>query len=343
MHWLKGRKEKLRVLILLGFIFVLTACTPDFIHKHPGEAAARVGSVSRVVKSAVPIHSAELSLGGETAVLCAVWNDADSIFQFQPFFGDAKRQQPRQTIGPTLTPYGGARAEEYSIEKPEERNLQAGSSPSRSVPEPRKTVITAVLAPHEGNQRQFLPFRNDPPLTRFCAVQVQEGMRPGRGSGFQDIACLPVRKVYSAERSMDRYWIMRSTSPAALFPIGALFQFASVRYFQVSIPARSVPEMVKSLPAGEDFVIVWRTGSDLTYGPHSNVPSATFGTSPGAATIAAQSGDNSPTREVNESKMMPVEHQNSIGDLVISWFNDLTLWLVIYGIRAPPLLGGQIS
>ena len=136
---------------------------------------------------------------------------------------------------------------------------------------------------------------------------------------------------------------MRSTSPVALFPSGLHFQFASVRYFQVSIPARSVPEMVKSLPAGEDFVIFWRTGSDQAYGPHSNVPSATFGTSPGAATIAAQSGDNSPTREVNALTMIPVEHQNSIGDLVISWFKDLTLWQVISGIRAPPLLGGQIS
>ena len=106
----------------------------------------------------------------------------NSIFQLQPFFGDAKRQQPRQTIDPTLTPYRGARAKEYSIEKPEEGNLQAGSSPGRSVPEPRKTVITAGLAPREGDQRRFLPFRNDPPLTRFCAVQVQEGRNRAEAS-----------------------------------------------------------------------------------------------------------------------------------------------------------------
>jgi len=328
----------LRVLVLLGSILVLTACTPGFIHNHPGEAAARVGYVSTPVNSSIPIDLLAFSKAGEAKTIPMVGKKADSILQLVQPFADLEHQQPRQMIDLSLTPYGGARAEEYLIEKPEEWKFPTSKSPSRSIPELRKNVTPDMLALREGNQWRLLPFRNNPALTRFCSVSAQMGMRRGGGISFQDLASVTVRKIYSTDRSKDRYLIMRLIPPVELFPVGTLSHFPGEQYFQISVPARSVPETVKSLPPGEDFVIVWGTGTNQAYCPHSTAPAATFGTSPGTASIVAQNGDNSTTREANAPDIIPFERQGSTKDLVFSWLEASSLCMVIYGSRAPPFL-----
>jgi len=101
--------------------------------------------------------------------------------------------------------------------------------------------------------------------------------------------------------------------------------------------------VLRALPFGEDFVILWGTKIFLGGPFQAGVPETNFAVSPMAASLAAQTGDSSLTREGHESNIPPFPHPVSMGELPFSGWEKYALGMVICGCRAPPWIRIQIS
>jgi uncharacterized protein DUF4185 len=143
---------------------------------------------------------------------------------------------------------------------------------------------------------------------------------------------------HSADRSTDRSVLTKFTPPAKFQPLRTVSQLPAGRFVKMSLHAE--PGTIPGLPPGGPFVIVWGTGAYRQSDAYLSVVSAAeFETGKGTRYFSGLNATGAPAWSETESDAKPIVSNGTMGDLSVTWCNDLSLWLMTYDSRPPAARG----
>jgi hypothetical protein len=144
-----------------------------------------------------------------------------------------------------------------------------------------------------------------------CRIAAGTAERFDRGGSFGEWSILTFRRLESPDPSRVRY-LFDKHSPAGLrLPPGTLSRFPSIEL--LSIPGRLIVPILRTLPIGEDYVILWDNGVRLGDPLQAHGPEETFAMSPAAASLNVQKRVTSPVREKYLSNSLSLVHTAWMG------------------------------
>jgi hypothetical protein len=124
-------------------------------------------------------------------------------------------------------------------------------------------------------------------------------------------------------------------TPAGFTPLGApISRLPNGRFLKLSMHAQ--PGQIAGLPPGGPFVLMWGTGAYRQSDAYLSLrPVASFESGAGTLYYHGLDASGSPIWKSNESAAVPVVKNGTMGDLSVTWCNDLGLWLMTYDSRPP--------
>jgi len=169
-----------------------------------------------------------------------------------------------------------------------------------------------------------------PPGVSMAAFEV-----PVSGIDLSGAVYVVVRTNHTQKKhdwSTDRTLLTRYTPPSDFRPI----RVVSERFETMSIHAQPAPDPMPGLPAGGPYVLAWATAtyrkSDLFL---FVVPAAHFEDGVGTVYFAGTSPAGVPTWSPRESDAAPVVADGTMGDVSVTWCEDLSAWLMTYDHHKP--------
>jgi hypothetical protein len=127
-------------------------------------------------------------------------------------------------------------------------------------------------------------------------------------------------------------------TPTGFQPLRTISQRPEGKFLKMSMHTQ--PGAIAGLPDGGPFVITWGTGyyrhSDLYL---SIVPASQFESGRGVRYYAGLDTHGAPRWESLESAATPIITNGTLGDVSVSWCEELKLWLMTYDSRAPAQAG----
>jgi hypothetical protein len=195
-------------------------------------------------------------------------------------------------------------------------------------------ATTDATAPEQGVRLDFLMAGRDyltiqPPGISMGAFEV-----PVAGISIAGQMYVAVSTNHSPDRSTDRSVLTRFTLPATFQPLRTISQLPAGHFVKLSLHAQPGP--IVGMPTGGPFVLVWGTGAYRQSDAYlSVVPMAQFETGKGTMYFSGVDAAGAPSWSANESEAKPIVQNGTLGDLSVTWCNDLGLWLMTYDRRAP--------
>jgi len=127
-------------------------------------------------------------------------------------------------------------------------------------------------------------------------------------------------------------------TPTGFQPLRTISQRPEGKFLKMSMHTQ--PGAIAGLPDGGPFVITWGTGyyrhSDLYL---SIVPASQFESGRGVRYYAGLDTHGAPRWESLESAATPIITNGTLGNVSVSWCEELKLWLMTYDSRAPAQAG----
>jgi hypothetical protein len=143
---------------------------------------------------------------------------------------------------------------------------------------------------------------------------------------------------HSADRTTDRSVLTRFSPPSTFQPVRTISQLPAGRFVKMSLHAEPAP--ISGLPTGGPFILVWGTGQYRKSDAYlSVVPVGQFETGRGTRYWTGLDAAGSPVWSEREADAMPIVRNGTMGDLSVTWCQDLGLWLMTYDSRAPAAQG----
>jgi len=157
---------------------------------------------------------------------------------------------------------------------------------------------------------------------------------PVAGIGLGGQMYVVVSTNYSADRPTDRSVLTKFTLPKTFQPLRTISQLPAGRFVKMSMHAQPDSGPMAGLPPGGPHVLVWGTGvyrkSDAYL---SIVPAANFETGNGTRYFAGRDASGAPVWSARESDATAIVTDGTLGDLSVTWCQDLRVWLMTYDSR----------
>jgi Domain of unknown function (DUF4185) len=100
------------------------------------------------------------------------------------------------------------------------------------------------------------------------------------------------------------------------------------------------PGAITGLPDGAPFVLIWGTGQYRHSDAYLSIqPASKFESAQGVMYYAGLGTNGSPRWEPREGAATPIITNGTIGDVSVSWCQELKLWLMTYDSRGPAPAG----
>jgi hypothetical protein len=193
---------------------------------------------------------------------------------------------------------------------------------------------TDATAPESGVRLDFLTSGGDYLTIQPPGISMGPFEVPVAGISLGGQAYIAVSTNHSEDRSTDRSVLMKFTPPATFQPLRTISQLPDGHFVKMSL--HTEPGPIAGLPPGGPFVLVWGTGvyrkSDAYL---SVVPAAQFETGNGTRYFAGLDGSGAPTWSEKELDARPIVQNGTMGDLSVTWCNELGMWLMTYDSRDP--------
>ena len=266
-----------------------------------------------------------------------------STIKLEQLLGEEDKQRHQPTLSQTFTRYGIQGTDlGYSFEHQGRAYFLFGDTVGRLDRALDTIATTDALDPEQGVRLDFLTVGKDyltiqPPDISMGAFETPIG---GISLGGQ--VYVVVRTNHSEDWSTDRSVLTKFTLPSTFQPLRTISQSPAGRFLTMSLHAEPGP--IAGLPAGGPFVFVWGTAAYRKSNAYlSIVPANNFETGQGTRYFAGMTGVSTPMWSENESAAVPIVKNGTLGDLSVTWYKDLSLWLMTYDSREPAPRGIQFS
>jgi hypothetical protein len=275
-----------------------------------------------------------------------------STVKVQQLVGEEDKERRQPTLSRTFTRYGIEGTDlGYSFEHDGHAFFLFGDTAGRLGRALDTIATTDARDPERGVRLDFLtvqeasrpaphhPRRRLPGGVRYLTVEppgISMGAFevPVSGISLGGHAYVVVTTNHSADRSTDRSVLTRFAPPARFQPLRTISQQPAGHFVKMSLHAE--PAATAGLPPGGPFVLVWGTGAYR----HSDaylaaVPVSHFETGVGTRYFAGLNAAGEPSWGADESTAVPVVRNGTLGDLSVTWCEDLKLWLMTGDSRPP--------
>jgi Domain of unknown function (DUF4185) len=176
----------------------------------------------------------------------------------------------------------------------------------------------------------------EPPGISMGAFEV-----PTAGISLNDQMYVVVDTNHSENWQTDRAVLNRvgfPLTPGAFRPLRTISQRPDGKFLKMSIHTQ--PGAIPGLPDGAPFVLIWGTGQYRHSDAYLSIqPASQFETGQGVLYYAGLGTNGNPRWEPRESAAAPIVTNGTIGNVSVSWCQELKLWLMTYDSRAPALAG----
>ena len=260
-----------------------------------------------------------------------------STVKLEQLIGDLDKDLHQPTLSQTVKRYGIQGTDlGYSFEHSGRAYFLFGDTVG-SLDKALDTIATTdANNPDKGVRLDFLTvgknyLKIQPPGISTGAFEV-----PVSGISIGGQMYVVVSTDHSTDRSTDRSVLTKFTPPSTIQPLRTISQLPAGRFIKMSMHEEPGPASIAGLPPGGPFVIIWGTGvyrkSDAYL---SVVPEASFETGKGTLYFAGPDATGAPIWSEKESDAIPIVKNGTLGDLSVTWCEDLDLWLMTYDRRAP--------
>jgi Domain of unknown function (DUF4185) len=259
-----------------------------------------------------------------------------STVKLEQLLGDQDKERNQPTRSQTVTRYQIQGTDlGYSFDHQGHTYFLFGDTVGRLDRALDTIATTDVRDPEGGVRLDFLTAGRgeyltiQPPGIRMGAFEV-----PVSGISLGGQMYVVVSTNHSADSSTDRSVLTTFTPPATFTPLRTISQLPNGRFVKMSM--HTEPGPVAGLPPGGPYVIVWGTGAYRKSDAYlSLIPVARFESGQGTRYFAGVDAAGAPTWSGRESDAAPVVQNGTLGDLSVTWCQDLGLWLMTYDRRAP--------
>ena len=266
-----------------------------------------------------------------------------STIKLEQLVGQEDKERHQPTLSRTFTRYGIRGTDlGYSFEHDGRAYFLFGDTVGRLDRALDTIATTDARDPELGVRLDFLTVGSDyltiqPPGISMGAFEV-----PVSGISLGRQLYVVVSTYHSIDRTTDRSVLTKFTPPATFKPLRTISQLPAGRFIKMSMHAE--PEPMVGLPPGGPFILIWGTGvyrkSDAYL---SIVPVAHFETGEGTRYFEGLDAAGAPTWSDKESDARPIVENGTMGDLSVTWCQNLDLWLMTYDSRAPAAAGIEFS
>ncbi len=259
-----------------------------------------------------------------------------STVKLEQLLGDEDKERHQPTRSQTVTRYQIQGTDlGYSFDHEGLTYFLFGDTVGRLDRALDTVATTDVRDPEQGVRLDFLTTGRgeyltiQPPGIPMGAFEV-----PVSGISLGGQMYVVVSTNHSTDRSTDRSVLTRFVRPATFTPLRTISQLPNGRFVKMSMHIE--PGVVAGLPPGGPYVIVWGTGAYRTSDAYlSLIPVARFESGQGTRYFAGLDRAGAPTWSNVESDATPIVRNGTLGDLSVTWCQDLGLWLMTYDRRAP--------
>jgi hypothetical protein len=176
----------------------------------------------------------------------------------------------------------------------------------------------------------------EPPGVSMGAFEV-----PTAGISLNDQMYVVVDTNHSEDWQTDRSVLTRvgfPVTPGGFRPLRTISQRPDGKFLKMSIHTQ--PGGIPGLPDGAPLVLIWGTGQYRHSDAYLSIqPASQFETGQGVMYYAGLGTNGNPRWEPREGTATPVVTNGTIGDVSVSWCQELKLWLMTYDSRAPAPAG----
>ncbi len=258
-----------------------------------------------------------------------------STSKLEQLIGDEDKEKHRPTLSRTVTRYQLEGTDlGDSFEHQGRAYFLFGDTIGRLDRALDTIATTDARDPERGVRLDFLTVGSDyltiqPPGIRMGAFEV-----PVSGISIRDQMYVVVSTNHSDDRTTDRSVLTKFIPPANFKPLRTISQLPAGRFIKMSMHAEMEP--IAGMPPGRPFIIIWGTGAYR----HSNaylsvVPAANFETGEGTRYFAGLDTAGAPVWSDKETDAKPIVENGTLGDMSVTWCNDLGIWLMTYDSRSP--------
>ncbi len=275
-----------------------------------------------------------------------------STAKVEQLLGEEDKERHQPTLSRTVSRYGIEGTDlGYSFEHDGRAFFLFGDTVGQVGRALDTVATTDARDPERGVRLDFLteeepsrpaphhPRRRLPGRVRYLTVEpagISMGAFevPVSGISLGGRAYVVVSTNHSADRSTDRSVLTRFDPPATFRPLRTISQLPAGHFVKMSLHLE--PAGTAGLPPGGPFVLVWGTG---TY-RHSDaylaiVPASHFENGEGTRYFAGLDEAGGPRWSGDESAAAPVVRNGALGDLSVTWCEELKLWLMTADSRPP--------
>jgi hypothetical protein len=175
-----------------------------------------------------------------------------------------------------------------------------------------------------------------PPGISMGAFEV-----PTAGISLNNEMYVVVDTNHSEDRQTDRSVLTHVSfpvTPAGFRPLRTISQRPEGKFLKMSM--RAQPGVIPGLPDRGPYVLTWGTGQYRHSDAYLSIePASQFESGQGVLYYAGLDANGNPRWEPRELAATPIITNGTLGDVSVSWCQELALWLMTYDSRAPAPAG----
>lgn len=334
----------MRVLISIGLMLVLAACAQAAVNT-PRNAPSTAAIPTAAPTAANPVRQPAAPAAPGKTTGPVIQYVPGSTVNLQQLLGEEDKERHQPTLSQTVTRYGLEGTDlGYSFEHEGRVYFLFGDTVGRLGKALDSIATTETANPEQGVRLDFLTDGDNYLTIRPPGISMGAFETPIGGISLEGQMYVAVRTNHSQDWSTDRAVLTRFTLPSTFQPLRTLSQLPAGRFLTLSMHAEPGPGPTAGLPPGGPFVLIWGTGRYRQSDAYlSIVPAASLETRKGTLYFAGLNPAGAPTWSANEPDARPVVTNGTMGDLSVTWSQDLGLWLMTYDSREPAPAGIEFS
>jgi Domain of unknown function (DUF4185)/TIR domain len=267
-----------------------------------------------------------------------------STVKIEQLIGEQDKERHQPTRNHTFSRYGLQGADlGYSFEHQGRAYFLFGTTVGRFRQQLGTIASTNTLDPEGGVKLDFMEAGK-----RYLAVESTDDHRASNREAVEEIEVpvagislggqiyVVVSQTHPLNRTSDQSALTKFAAPEKFQVLRTISQQPTGHFIRMSMHAE--PGQIAGMPAGGPFVLVWGTGlyrkSDAYL---SIVPAAGFETGKGTHYFSGLDFAGVPRWSDKESDAKAIVQNGTLGDLSVTWCEDLGLWLMTYDSREPTI------
>ncbi len=260
-----------------------------------------------------------------------------ATIKLEQLIGDEDKERHQPTRNQTSTRYGLEGAElGYSFEHDGRAYFLFGDVVGGAERGAATIATTTTTDPDSGVSLDFLTGG----AGQYLAIQpaglfMGPGSVPVAGISLGGQMYVVVRTHNPRDRSDFHSVVTKFVAPSTFQTLRTISQLPSGHFIKMSLHKQT--GSIAGLPPGGPFVFMWGTGVFRQSDAYLAItPVAQFESGTGTKYFAGLDSAGAPQWSDNESDAQPVLKDGTMGDVSVTWCQDLGLWLMTYDRRTDP-------